>query len=108
MFYGESYKNIQFTFQPKVQNEWMNTERNIIFKNCIIYISSNIYISAVKWLIAINCIQNKGFCLPNIFVFCVFLLCIYKYTPHTYGIYFENMYMSIFTFHIIYIINKYI
>ncbi len=43
MFYGESYKNIQFIFQPKVQNEWMNTEINIIFKNCIIYISSNIY-----------------------------------------------------------------
>ncbi len=36
--------------------------------------------SAVKWLIAINRIQNKCFCLHNMCVYCVYLLCIYKYT----------------------------
>ncbi len=39
-----------------------------------------IIISAVKRLIAINRIQNKRFCLHNIYVYFVFLLCIYKYT----------------------------
>ncbi len=29
--------------------------------------------SAVKWLITINCIQNKSFCLHNIWVFTVFI-----------------------------------
>ncbi len=36
--------------------------------------------SAVKQLIAINHIQNKRFCLHNICVYYVYLLCIYKYT----------------------------
>ncbi len=35
--------------------------------------------SAVKRLIAINRIQNKSFCL-HLYVYCVYLLCIYKYT----------------------------
>ncbi len=35
--------------------------------------------SAVKWLIVINRIQNKSFCLHNMCVYCVYL-CIYKYT----------------------------
>ncbi len=41
-------------------------------------------------------------------VFCVYLLCIYKYT---YSIYFENIYMHLHVYiyiHIIYIINTYI
>ncbi len=40
----------------------------------------SLYISAVKWLIAINRIQNKSFCAHNICVYCVYLLRIYKYT----------------------------
>ncbi len=57
---------------------------------------------------AINRIQNKSFCLHNMCVFCVYLLCIHK---HTYSIYFENIYMYLHVYiyiHIIYIINKYI
>ncbi len=41
---------------------------------------SIINFNAVKRLIAINHIQNKSFCLHNICVCCVYLLCIYKYT----------------------------
>ncbi len=45
-----------------------------------------IYISDVKWLIVINRIQNKSFCLHNIWVYCVYLLCVYI-KAHTHGIY---------------------
>ncbi len=41
-------------------------------------------------------------------VYCVYLLCIYKYT---YSIYFENIYMYLHLYiyiHIIYIVYKYI
>ncbi len=39
-----------------------------------------ILIIAVKWLIAIHCFQHKHFCLHNMYVYCVYLLCINKYT----------------------------
>ncbi len=42
-------------------------------------------------------------------VFCVYLLCIYKYTP--YRIYFENIYMYLHVYiyiNLIFILNKYI
>ncbi len=44
------------------------------------------------------------------YVYCVYLLCIYKYT-HTYSIYFENIYMYLHLYIYIptsYIIYKYI
>ncbi len=59
--------------------------------------------SAVKRLIVINLIQNKSFCLHNICVYCVYLLCIYKYT------HIENIYVYTFIysyFYILYIIYK--
>ncbi len=40
----------------------------------------HLFFSAVKRLITINRIQNKSFCLHNICVLCVHLLCMYKYT----------------------------
>ncbi len=67
------------------------------------------FISAVKWLIAINRIQNKSFCLRNI---CVCTVYIYVYiNTHTYSIYFENIYMHLRVYiyiHINYIIYEYI
>ncbi len=56
-----------------------------------------IKMSAVKRLIAINHIQNKSFCLHNICVCSVYICYVYINT-HTYSIYFENIYMSIFKF----------
>ncbi len=46
----------------------------------IFYIYIYIYISAVKRLIAITRIQNKSFCLHDMCLYCVYVLCIYKYT----------------------------
>ncbi len=40
-----------------------------------------------------NRIQNKSFCLNIICVYCVYLLCIYKYTCIQYVLDFENIYM---------------
>ncbi len=56
----------------------------------------NIKSSAVKQLIALK----KSFCLPYICVYCVYLLCIYKYTHiQTYiSNIFTCIYMSIFIF----------
>ncbi len=53
------------------------------------------YFSAVKWLIAINHIQNKSFCLHNM---CVYTVCIYYVyiNTHTYSMYFENIYMYLY------------
>ncbi len=45
-----------------------------------IYIYIYIYISAVKWLIAINLIQNKKKCLYNICVCFVYIYYVYYYT----------------------------
>ncbi len=50
--------------------------------------------SDVKWLIAINRIQNKSFCLHSICMCAVYIYYVYINT-HTYGIYFENIYMYI-------------
>ncbi len=50
------------------------------------YVYIYIYISAVKQLIMINPIQNKSF-VYAMCVYCVYLLCIYKFT---YRIYFEK------------------
>ncbi len=41
------------------------------------YVTFYIYISAAKWLIVINLIQNKSFCLHNIYVCTVYIM--YKY-----------------------------
>ncbi len=43
-------------------------------------ITEFIYFSAFKRLIAINRIQNKSFCLHNICLCTVYLLCVYKST----------------------------
>ncbi len=62
----------------------------------------NWLVSAVKWLITINRIQNKSFCLHNICVCAEYIYYVYVNT-HTYSIYFENVYIYI---NIIYIIYK--
>ncbi len=49
----------------------------------LIYMYVYVYISAGQQLIAINHIQNKSFCVHNMCVYCVYLLCIYKYTHMT-------------------------
>ncbi len=63
-----------------------------------IYIYIYIYISAVKWLIVINLIQNKkNVCIIYVCVLCIFIMYI---TTHTYSIYFEyvlHVYMYIHT-----------
>ncbi len=41
-------------------------------------------------------------CVCSVYIYYVYI------NTHTYSIYFENIYMSIFIIHIIYIINKYI
>ncbi len=66
--------------------------------------------SAVKWLIVINRIQNKSFCLHYICMCTVYIYYVYINT-HTYSIYFENIYMFIHLYiHILifYMIYKYI
>ncbi len=56
-----------------------------------------IIFSAVKWLFAINRIQNKSFCLHNICVYTVYIYYVYL-NAHTYSIYFENISMYMFIF----------
>ncbi len=76
-------------------------------KVCLII---EVIFSAVKQLIAINRIQNKSFCLHNIYVCSVYIYYVYINT-HTYSIYFENIYMYLHVciyIHIIYINNKYL
>ncbi len=51
------------------------------------------YISAIKRLIAIKCIQNK----IKMYIMYVCVLCIFKDT-HIYSIYFENIDMYILIF----------
>ncbi len=68
-----------------------------------------IYISAVKWLITINHIQNKSFFWHNICMCTVYIYYVYI-NIHTYSIYFENIYMYIHLYIyilIFYIIYKY-
>ncbi len=58
-----------------------------------------------------NRIQNKSFCLNIICVYCVYLLCIYKYTRIQYVLDFENIYMYLHVYiyiHKMYIIYKHI
>ncbi len=50
--------------------------------------------SAVKWLIMINSVQNKRFCFQNICMCTVYIYHEYMNT-HTYDIYFENIYMKL-------------
>ncbi len=49
------------------------------------------YITAVKWLIIINCIQNKSFvyivCMYTVYIYYVYII------TNTYRIYFEHFYM---------------
>ncbi len=74
---------------------------------------NNIYMyifSAIKWLITINHIKKKGFCLHNIWMCTVYIYYVYINTQ-TYSIYFENICMYIHLYiqiHIFYIIYKYI
>ncbi len=49
---------------------------NIFFFNVK---STIIFISAGQWLIVINHIQNKGFCVIYVCVLCIFIMCIYIY-----------------------------
>ncbi len=70
---------------------------------CLFYYYVLFVISAVKQSIATNRIQ-KSFCLHNICMSCVYLLCIYKYTHILYI--FENIYMYLHVYiYIIYIIH---
>ncbi len=66
-----------------------------------IYIRIYIYISAVKRLIAINRIQNKSFCLHNIYV-CTFYIYYVYLNTHTHKVYILKIcifiYMYIFIF----------
>ncbi len=62
LWMGVVYKNLAF-LRSTMWSKWLH---------CV-------YISAAKQLIAINRIQNKSVCLQNICVYCVYLLCIYKY-----------------------------
>ncbi len=64
-----------------------------VFNLLIIYIYS-----AVKWLIVINHIQNKSFCLWNICVCTVYI-----YYVYTYIIYLENINMHIYIYNLYYI-----
>ncbi len=68
----------------------------LFYRYCC-YITS----SAVKRLIVINLIQNKSFSSHNMCVYCVYLLCIYKYTLMQYIFW---RYLHIFT--CIYLIYK--
>ncbi len=52
-----------------------------------------IYISAAKQLIVINLIQNKSFCLHNIYVFTVYIM--YKYT-HIQYIFWKYLHVYIY------------
>ncbi len=62
------------------------------------------YISAVKRLILINCIQNKSVCIIYVRVFCVYYY-VYKYTRAVYILkVFTCIYVYIYI-HVIYIIN---
>ncbi len=60
-----------------------------------IYIYIYIYISAVKWLIVINRIQNKSFCLHNICVCTVYIYYVYKYT-HMHAYIWEKYVMFVY------------
>ncbi len=72
------------------------------------YYNVCINISAVERLIMINRIKNTIFVyIIYKYVYCVYLLCIYKYT-HTYSIYFGNIYMHIYIFILLYFINIFI
>ncbi len=51
-----------------------------------------LYSSAGQRLITINHIQNKSFCVYNIYVCTVYIYYVYIKT-HTYSIYLENIYM---------------
>ncbi len=70
----------------------------IIYKNNICY-----FISAVRRLIAYKIIKKVFY---NMCVFCVYLLCIYKYTHTVYIL--KIMYLYVIFIHIIHIINKHI
>ncbi len=62
----------------------------------LIIMSIVFFISAVKRLIMINCIQNKSFCLHNICMCTVYIYYVYINThTNTYSIYFDNIYMHI-------------
>ncbi len=63
-------------------NAFQNTKKTIVKS------------SAVKWIITINLIQNKSFCLHNICIFTVFIYYVYI-NIHAYSIYFENIYSQL-------------
>ncbi len=93
-------------FEVSVATQDLKTtalERIILLNICTILHILYILTSAVKWLIVINCIQNKS--LPNMCVYCVYSLCKYKYTHIPY-IFWKYLHAYIFTH--IYIIYIYI
>ncbi len=95
---------IPVVFNQDIINFQVEDRGSKILKICYIYFS------AVKWLIAINLIQNKCFCLHNICVCTVYIYYVYI-NAHTYSIYFENIYMYSHVYIYIYIndiIYKYI
>ncbi len=61
-----------------------------------------ILISAVKILIAINHIQNKTFCLHNMFVCTVYIYYV-NINAHAYNIYLQNIYRYIHLHIILYL-----
>ncbi len=75
--------------------DWSNDAENTDLITEINYI----LISAVKWLIAINRIQNKSFCLHNIWVCTVYIYYVYINT---------NTYMYIFKKNMLCLYIKYI
>ncbi len=70
MYSLPSFLSSLFTFPPSV---------HLSFLHLPLLLYSCIYISAGQQFISVNCIQNKSFCLHSICVFCVYVLCIYKY-----------------------------
>ncbi len=62
-------------------------------KFCYFVMLHVIYISAAKQLIVINLIQNKSFCLHNIYVFTVYIM--YKYT-HIQYIFWKYLHVYIY------------
>ncbi len=63
----------------------------------LMYLPIYIYISAVKWLIMINRIQNKSFCLHHTCKCTVFIYYVYKYT-HILYIYLTYLHVYTFTY----------
>ncbi len=79
----------------------------MMLESFVVVSAHQILINAVKRLIAINHLQNKSFCLHNIYVCTVYIYYAHINT-HTHSIYLKK-YLHVYIYiHIIYIIYKYI